>query len=216
MTQTIFLVTRPKYDYTTRYISTWAEKMVEWSREKGHFVLDLEGKRACKKEFESIIESKRPSLIFLNGHGNDSVVTGQDGEILVEAGKNNRMLGGAIVYALSCRSVKVLGAISVQQGTRAYIGYEEDFIFMYTSEVRTRPVEDKIAALFLEPSNQVVLSLLKGHNARDSQTNAKKAFMRTIQKLLNSQTSKEDTTTVRYLLWDMKNLGYRGDAEAAI
>ena len=87
---------------------------------------------------------------------------------------------------------------------------------MYTSEMRTRPVEDKTAALFLDSSNQVVISLLKGRNAQDSQTNAKKSFMRTIQKLLNSQTSKEDTTTVRYLLWDMRNLVYRGEGKASL
>ena len=216
MTQVTFLVTRPEYDYTTRYISTWAQKVIKHARGKGHFVLDLEGNRARKKEIESVIKKKNPSLIFLNGHGNDSIVTGQDGEILIEAGKNEAMLKGAIVYALSCRSAKVLGVASVQQGTRAYIGYEEDFIFMYNSEMRTRPAEDNTALLFLDPSSQVMFSLLKGHNARDSQANTKKVFMRTIQKLLTSQTSRDDTAMVRYLLWDMRNLVCRGDPAAAL
>ena|SRR3989344_1092432 len=113
MRQTTLLTTRPNYDYTTRYISTWAQKVIGEARKKGHLVLDLEGKRASRDEFESMVGKRNPSLIFLNGHGSDSIVTGQDGEVLIEAGKNEEILQGTIVYALSCRSAKVLGAASV-------------------------------------------------------------------------------------------------------
>jgi hypothetical protein len=145
------------------------------------------------KEGESMLAKQTPDVVFLNGHGSEEAVTGHNGEVILRAGENEYRLSEKIVYALSCRSASVLGVWSVEKGTRAYIGYTEDFIFMYTSEKRTRPEEDKTAALFLEPSNQVPLTLIKGNSASSAHQSAKKAFARNIQKPLTSQTSRDDT-----------------------
>ena len=202
----ILLVTRPEYDYTTRYISAWAKKVIEEATARGCRVLDLVGERASKKELESMLVKQKPSLVFLNGHGGDNLVTGQDEKIIIKAGENEHLLKNTLTYALSCKSAKILGPESVKKGASAYIGYQEDFVFMFNEEKRTRPEDDKIAALFLDPSNQVIISLIKGHTARESCSNGKKSFARNIQKLVTSQTSKADTSTLRYLLWDLKNL----------
>lgn len=119
-----------------------------------------------------------------------------------------------VVYALSCRSAKVLGAQSVQQGAHAYIGYNEYFIFLFSLEKRTRPLQDKTGGLFLEPSNQIPLSLLKGHTVHESYTSYKIAFEGNIQRLLTSQTVQADTAVVRYLWWNMQNLTYHGNPKA--
>lgn len=210
------LITRPNYDYTTRYISAWAKKVIEFAKSKGYTVLDLKEKRAIKKEFESMISKRNPSGIMLNGHGSESAIAGHDGELLVEAGNNERFLSGKIVYALSCRSARKLGQASIVTGTRAYLGYTEDFIFMYSNEKRTHPMEDKTVALFLEPSNQVVISLLKGWDALTAHKNSRKAFARTMQKLLTSQTRLEDSATLRYLYWDMTHQVCLGDGSACL
>lgn len=216
MSKIILLVTRPNYDYTTRYISAWAQKIIDLAGSKGNIVLDLDKERACKKELESMVQKHSPSLIFLNGHGNDDLITGQNGDVLIQAGENEQVLEGTITYALSCRSAKVLGKQSIVSGARAYIGYEEDFTFMYTSEKRTRPDEDKTAAIFLDPSNQIMISLLKGHDVKSAYSNAKNAFLRNIQKSLTSESSSDDSSNIRYLLWDMQNLAYHGDGSATV
>ncbi len=58
------LVTRPEYDYTTRYISTWAEKYLKLAKQKGYVIVDLRRKRANRKEFESIIKRQNRHLLF--------------------------------------------------------------------------------------------------------------------------------------------------------
>ena len=55
MSKIILLVTRPNYDYTTRYISAWAKKIIDLAKSKGNIVLDLDKGRACKKELESMV-----------------------------------------------------------------------------------------------------------------------------------------------------------------
>jgi hypothetical protein len=210
------LVTLPRHEQTTRCISAWAKKALKVAEKKGLAVFELADKRACKKAFESMIKKHKPSFVFLNGHGGSSVVTGHENEPLVQAGMNEEILEGTITYALSCQSAKVLGEKSVEKGARAYIGYKEDFIFLFNEEKRTRPEDDKLAGLFLEPSNQVAVSLIKGHTAHVSHINGKKYFARNMQKMLTSQTSPADTATLRYLYWNMSNLVCHGDGNATI
>ena len=210
------LITRPEYDYTTRYISAWAKKVIDFAKLKGILLFDLLQTRATKKELESILHKKDPRFVVINGHGNDILVCGQDGEVLIEAGVNENILRSRIVYALSCRSAKVLGFKSIENGALAYIGYTEDFIFMYSNEKRGHPLDDKTAELFLGPSNQVVISLLKGHTAGEAQQNSRKSFLRNMQKLLTSESSLEDSSTLRYLFWDMQHQVCLGDKAATL
>lgn len=200
------LVTRPSFDLTTRYISAWAEKIIDIAKKKGNKVFDLDKKRANRKEFESMIKKNEPTIVFFNGHGDYDVVTGQDNEELVRADGNEKILKSKIVYALSCRSGKILGPSSVKSGADAYIGYDEDFIFLYDEKKRARPEQDKTAEMFLEPSNQVMVSLLKDHGPKEAHNNSKQSFARRIKKLLSSQSTALESAAVRYLIWDMQHL----------
>jgi hypothetical protein len=67
--------------------------------------------------------------------------------------------------------------------------------------------------MFLEPSNIVVTTLLKGHSVKDAVARGKKEFLRNIQRLLTSETSATQSSNVRFLLWDMQNLVAHGDKE---
>jgi len=199
------LITRPNFDLTTRYLFIWAEKIIGLAKEKCGKVFDLSGKRANRKEFESMMKKHEPNLVFLNGHGDSEVVAGQDNEELIHAGENEKILKSKIVYALSCCSGKILGPQSVKSGAEAYIGYDEDFIFLYEENKQTRPEQDKTAEMFLEPANQVMVSLLKDHSPKKAHFNSKKSFVRNIRKLLSSQSVAIGGSVVRYLIWDMQH-----------
>ncbi len=200
------LVTRPSFDLTTRYLAVWAQKIIDIAKGKGDKVFDLDKKRANRQELESMIKRNKPTIIFFNGHGNYDVVAGQDNEALVRAKKNEEILKAKTVYALSCRSGKILGPNSVKSGADAYLGYDEDFVFLYDEKKRARPEQDKIVEIFLEPANQVMVSLLKNHTAQQAQANSKKSFAQRIRKFLSSQATSLESTAVRYLLWDMQHL----------
>lgn len=199
------LVTRPNFDLTTRYISVWAKKIIVLAQEKGNKVFDLDKKRANRKEFESVIRKKETSLVFLNGHGDYNLVAGQDNEELMRVGDNEELLNSKIVYALSCRSGKMLGPSSIKSGADAYIGYDEDFIFLYDENKRNQPEQDKIAEIFLGPSNQVMVSLLKNHTPEEAHKNSKQSFARKIKKLLSSKSTVVESSSVRYLIWNMQH-----------
>ena len=211
------LITRPKGDIALKYLEVWSQKIIEVAKKKGATVLDLHGPRANRKEMEKIIRKKDPDLIIINGHGDYDLVTGQDQEILVKADDNPELLSGAIVYAISCRSAKILGAAVASRGNRAYIGYTEDFVFLYNESKIYHPLEDEKAKLFLEPSNQVAISLLKNHSASEASLSSKQYFIRNIQKLLTSDNkSLENSQFISALYWNFKNQVCLGNGEAKV
>lgn len=174
---------------------------MDFAVKRGDAVIDLAKDRANKKEFESVLDKKDPTMVFFNGHGDESQVSGQNNEALVDTQDSSR-LSGKVVYALACKSGRLLGPTSVEHGAAAYIGYNEDFIFMTEPDKRTHPLDDKTAALFSGPSNQVVVSLLKGQTAQEAHTHSRKAFFRSIRKLMTSKTSLADSSALRFLYWD--------------
>jgi hypothetical protein len=206
MEQNSLLVTRPNYDITTRIISAFAEEVLEFANSKGIKVFDLADTDANKAKFESMIKKHNPKLVFINGHGSETLVTGQDQEVLLEAGVNEEIMKGKTIYALSCRSASILGLESIKSGAKAYIGYRDDFIFQYSVEKMSRPKEDKTAALFIKPSNQIVISLLKGHTAMEAKENGREYIIRNIKELISSKTSSDSSVTLRYLVWNLQNL----------
>jgi len=199
------LITRPNFDVTTRYLFVWAKKIIELAEKKCGKIFDLKKQRANRKEFESVMRKHEPGLVFLNGHGDERTVAGQDNEVLIRAGENEEILKAKIVYALSCRSGKILGPYSVKAGADAYIGYDEDFYFLYDNDKQSRPEQDKTAEMFLEPASQAMVSLLKNHSPQEAHINSKKSFACQARKLLTSSATSLESSAVKYLIWNMQH-----------
>jgi len=208
-----FLVTRPDHDLTTNYLHYFAGLVIKTAIKKGTTVIDLKGKRANKKEFVSIVRETQPALIFLNGHGNSRAVGGYNDEALVRSHENEILLRGRIVYALSCCSARDLGKNCVRTGTKAYLGYDDDFIFLFEENKVTQPLDDQTARMFLEPSNLIITSLLKGQTPSTSWGRSQEAFRKNIRKFLTSESPKEEKELIPYIMWDLNHQVCLGDKE---
>ena len=215
MNKTI-LVTQPAHDYTTRYISVWADKVVKYAKDRNDNAVVLRNNRANKNIFKSVINKVNPSFIFLNGHGNNHMVTGQNNMPLLSDTDNLDFLKNKIIYALSCQSAKNLGPYCIDNDVKTYIGYTEDFIFIIDRTKRTNPKQDNIATLFLDASNTVSISLLKGKTTKESYNDSQDTFRKKIRSLLTSESKADQTSTIRFLLWDMKHQVCLGDQDAKI
>lgn len=208
------LITRPKHDDTTHYLSYWSKKPIENAKSKGIKVIDLPQKRANRNEVEGMLSKQNPGLVIFNGHGDNNVIGGENQEPLIIAGKNEKLLKGRITYAISCKSAKELGPKSIEAGAKSYIGYDDDFIFFYEPTKISRPLTDDTAKIFIEPSNELIVSLIKGNSTEESCKRSKELFKKNISKLLTSEASEEDASMARYLWWDMKHQVCLGDQGA--
>ncbi|OGZ17580.1 MAG: hypothetical protein A2V72_02265 [Candidatus Nealsonbacteria bacterium RBG_13_37_56] len=151
-------------------------------------------------------------MVFFNGHGDNDCVKGHDDEILLAVGENEQLLISKIVYSLSCRSGKNLGPKSVQNGALGYLGYDDDFIFFIEDDKIGSPLEDKTAELFLEASNQVMISLIKGHTIKESYEKSKNIFRENILRLAANES--QDSYLIQFLVWDMQHQVCLGEESA--
>lgn len=212
MTSKSLLVTRPEHDPATRYLARWSEPVLEEARKKGVRVVDLHKKKASPNRVRGILEKRSPRLVFFNGHGSDEVVAGHDNEVILGEG-DKEAVEGKILFARACKSAKKLGPASIANGAVAYIGYEEDFVFSLNENKVSRPLEDRTAGLFLEPSNHVVIALLKGHSAGEANERSRRLYGTNIAHLLTQEGS-EDYDAVKLLYWDMVHQVVCGDENA--
>lgn len=212
------VITRPNHDVTTNYLSFWSQSVVDYANNKRSLrVIDLRGPRATRKEFESVLRKRGgQAFIFLNGHGSAEKVTGYNDEILVEIDGNDDVFAGTVVFARSCSSAARLGPSSVAKGATAYLGYTDDFVFFIEEEFITRPLKDNTARLFLEPSNQVAMSILKGHSVGEANKRSKDMVKHTIQRLMTSETPKEEKELIPYLRWNLIHQVCLGDEDARV
>lgn len=210
------LITRPLYggDGGIYYLFHWSTTYIKLAKRKGDEVLDLDGKRANRKDLTSIIQKTKPHLVCLNGHGNYESIFGQDGETLVKLNDNEKILTGTIVNILACSSGKLLAPSCIQNGTKAVIAYKEEFWFFYNTQGTSKPLADEIARLFLEPANEVINWLIKGHTLEESYNKSQKTYRENIQKVLASNSS--EGYLARFLIWDMNNQMCVGNEHATL
>jgi hypothetical protein len=208
------LITRPEHDFTTRYLSKWSEEIISEAEKKHIEVIDLDGEKAERTRFIETLEKKAPDFVFLNGHGSADVVGGQDNAPLLTG--SDEIVKDKIIYARACQSAKRLGPQTVENGAKAYVGYEEDFIFMYEPAQVSRPLNDETAKLFLEPSNQIPLSILKGHSVEEAQERSKAKYQQNIEVLFSRKMTDEEQQILFYLSWNLRYQVCLGDKDAAL
>ncbi len=210
------IVTRPQHDITTKYLSVWAGEVINFAKKKRIEVIDLFKDKANKNDFAGRVKKLQPDIIFLNGHGNDDCVTGHNDEKLVEVGDNHDILRGAIIYALSCNSGKILGPKVAENNEATYIGYEDEFIFVGDRNYLSRPQDDPMAKPFMEASNQVMISLLKGNRAGEASEKSKNKFKEHFMKLSSSQADPDSLQAAQCLWWNMRNQVCLGNLDAEL
>lgn len=131
---------------------------------------------------------------------------------LVKDGENEILLKNRITYAVACSAAKRLGVTCADANT-AFIGYNEDFILNLDSHFLGNPLNDKRAQKFLEPSNKVANSLIKGHTGKEASDNSKKEFRENIRLLLTDTADPNSLDDAKDLFWNMSHQVCLGNQE---
>lgn len=210
------LITKPNHDKVTSYLSSWSKKISESEYPQQVQFLELDGAKATRLNVESYLKKQNPRVVLFNGHGDYDRICGFKDEVLIKNRENEGLLKGKIVYSLSCSSAKELGKSAVLKGAYVFIGYDEPFVIYTDSEREATPLKDSIASSFMEPSNRVSISILKGNTAREASNKSKKEFEREANKFLTSNAIEGGGRIAAALLWDMYHQNVAGDDDAKI
>jgi len=178
------LITLPRYDDVTEYLSQFSQQIEDAANKSNIEIMPLKDKEAIKDTFEKIIKKQDYKMVVFNGHGSDKAISGNK-EILIESGVNDFLIKDRIVYARSCHAAAVLGvACTKNSKDGCFIGYNKPFQFYVDTQWTGNPLKDNIARLFLESSNLVPISLIKGNSTFYANENAKKQMLKNIKKIL--------------------------------
>jgi hypothetical protein len=195
------IITLPRYDDTTEYLSQWSYEIQEEANKKSIKIKELRDKQANRKEFEKAIDKLNLNMIIFNGHGSESTICGHDDEILIKEGENDNLLARKITYSRSCESAASLG-IKCMDGSPdgCFIGYNFPFMFYINHKWVTNPRKDKLAGLFLSSSNLVPISILKGNSCFNAHEKSRKQFLKNIKKVLRDKT--KESFLIAEALWN--------------
>jgi hypothetical protein len=216
MSSKSILITRPNHDLINVYFYLWSEEVIIQAHKHNFKVLDLQNDKATKIIFTSYINKNKPKLVFMNGHGNENCIAGYKDEVIIEAGKNENVLVSSITYARSCNVAAKLGVLSIQKGAITFIGYTKKFSLGHTPSMEFRPLEDQVARLFLEPSNLIPISLIKGNTVQVAYKKSQKAMFKNFLFMLSTKATKEQRDAAPSLWRNKKYQVLLGNSNAAI
>jgi len=201
------LITNPEVDIFTRYLRVWTKKLIK-NINKNNTIIHLDKNKAKRDRFTKSLEKKNIDLVFLNGHGSECFILGQDENIPILDENNAKTLKDKIIHAMSCNSLAKLGKIAVKNGANAYIGYDEPFFAPTFNEKNNDPLKDDTAALFLNPAFIVSKALANGKSPEEAVELAKKEYNRSIIKALTSGVQSDNDQFVGLLKWNRDHLGF--------
>ncbi|MEK6846004.1 MAG: hypothetical protein AABY26_04550 [Nanoarchaeota archaeon] len=165
------IITMPNYDDATAYLYCYAEELVRFAEENGISIIQLKRPRLRRNVLEDSITKQNPQLLLFNAHGDKTTIygdkIGRETEYLVREQENHQLLQGRLTYARACSAAASLGRKYTQK-SGCFIGYNQPFSFWTDTSRTTTPLKDKIAQLFLEPSNELAIGLLRGKSARQA------------------------------------------------
>lgn len=210
------LITRPNHDIITTYLFKWSTYVIQEAIKKGVKVLDLSEQKANNKTLVSYIEKNKPILVFFNGHGNKDMIAGYNDEALIESDKNEKLLACKIVYARSCDAANNLGHLCIKNKTLTFIGYKRKYTLVYTMSKSTNPLSDQVAKLFLEPSNLIPISLVKGNNAKEAFRKSQEAMFRNFSYMLSTKATQLQKDSASFLWANRKSQVMLGDENTHI
>ena len=184
------LITLPRHDDVTEYLSAFSKEIEQEASERGIKVKELKDGEAVKNIFEKSLINLDYSMIVFNGHGTEDSIKGYKDEIIVASELNENLLKERIVYARSCHAASSLGKLATL-GTKngCFIGYIVPFKFWANSLYAHNPLKDDLARIFLEPSNLIPISLIKGNSAKEASQNSKRRIIKNIKKILRNRTN---------------------------
>lgn len=208
------LISRPRHDNATNYLYYWSRSIIETAKKRRISVIDLAGVKAVASQLKQRLKRIKVAVVFLNGHGSPSVVFGHNNEPLVDSADDLKDFRNSILYVRSCNSALILGPALIKAGASGFIGYERRFIFGCLGKYATRPLLDPLAKLFLEPSNLIPKSMMKGNSMSEANNKSQAAMRRNLRYMISSRATYEERYYAQFLWSNMKNQKLMGDPKS--
>ena len=194
----------PDFDLATRSASGFLLRWIAPRLEP----IQLYSIVARRTPFE--LSAPQSDIIIGTGHGDISVFTGQNEDIILEIGKYDpREVSGKVIKLLSCQTGIALGPDLIKNGAASFAGYTDDYVWVMDTDLVSTPWADKMAATSLMPVIDSINALLDGKTARE-------AFEIELEGYTRNAEAEEDELIRSCLDFNKSNAILLGDESARI
>jgi len=184
------IITLPNFDDATSYLAYYSKEILVEIIKRGNIkIKEISNKQdLTMKYFSEVIRKLNYNFIIFNGHGEEDSIYGYKDEILIKVGFNEELLKERIVYARSCNAGMILGPKTMKNNKEGcFIGYTLPFVFFIDQKWSAKPNNDNTARIFLEPSNLLPISLIKGNSTGESNNRSKRAIIKNMKNILKNE-----------------------------
>jgi hypothetical protein len=149
-------------------------------------------------------------FVLATGHGSEDEMTLQDESLLWKIGSYDpAQVRGKVINLVSCNCGAELGPDLVKNGARAFLGFDQDLLWIADPADYFTPWSDSDAATCMRPIIQSINSLLDGATCAESLAIEKAGFL--------ANAANTDFELMRALLeYDHDHAVLFGDASATI
>ena len=169
MTRTLFV--RSSFDLATYYLSAYGKLLVDFAIDHGYEVVDLYNddsqNPARLLRFEAEMEEKKPDILMMLGHGNETVFTGQDLEVLLKVGVNDDIASGVKTNLWGCLAGVSLAPALVSNTTPESYAYTSDWVFLFNPDFEATPLRDPWAKSFFDSALTTGYAMLLGKTPQE-------------------------------------------------
>jgi len=145
------LVARADFEKATYILADFVKEFFIDLAQAFVTVKDLYGAKDTRLNFANALTDKGVESVLVAGHGDYTIVTGQNYDILWQLGMDLRSeVEGRDIVTISCRCGRDLGKYIIQKGAKMYKGYKESFVLLYGGT--EPPSKDAYAELFIKPA----------------------------------------------------------------
>jgi len=156
------------------------------------------------------LSAPQSDIIIGAGHGSKTSFTGQNENVILEVGKYNpREVRGKVIKLLSCQTGVSLGPDLIKNGAEAFLGYEDDYVWVMDSDLASKPWADELAGTCLLPVVDGLNALLNGKTAEE-------AFDVELQGYTRNAAAEEDDLIKSCLDFNRDNAVLLGDTSARV
>lgn len=215
----IILCGRPKECRYCEQVYYGLLHIVQYIRERGYVVYDLSGSKCIRSEIYDKLENLNPSLFAAMGHGyidtftdNNEAIVWRCGYISCSYPPGN--LKNRIVYLWSCLTARELGPEIINYGATAYIGFNEEWIWVSSSPAGD-PYNDPYARCFFDSGNEVIKALVDGCTVKEAVQRAIDRYNQWIEYWKQSN-DVHATECIKYLAWDRDALVSLGNVDSRV
>lgn len=135
---------------------------------------------------------------------------------MVKVGSNEDLLANRIIYARSCDAARVLGSTVASNHAATFIGYRRSYILGRNPAKEHHPLSDEVAKLFMDASNLIPISIIKGNTVGEAYKKSQEAMRKNFFFMLSFKATPNQRDAAPYLWANRRNQVIMGDPSSKI